>query len=113
MERDDGSAPGSLPVIWRLIVDEAAEAEILEAAGWYRSQSPSLHGSFLNAVGASLAAIELNPLQYQLVSNVVRRAMVAGFPCALLYSVEDEHVVVTVCIHMHRDPKVWQSRFSE
>ena len=96
---------------WRLIVEAAAEAEILGAAGWIARRNPAAAGRFLEAVDVALAAIQNNPLQYQVVRGIVRRVLVQHLPYALLYSVADDRVVVTVCFHTHRDPKRWHARF--
>jgi hypothetical protein len=37
--------------------------------------------------------------------------LVQRFPYALLYSISDDRVVVTVCFHTHRDPRRWHARF--
>jgi plasmid stabilization system protein ParE len=95
-----------------LIVEAQAEAEIQEAAAWYGRRGVSSREAFLNSIMVSLAAIENNPLQYQIVRGTVRRALVDRFPYALLYSVSADDVVVTVCIHTSRDPRRWHSRFS-
>jgi plasmid stabilization system protein ParE len=99
-------------VSWRLIVEADAETEITEAAAWYqRVAGERVQRDFLDEVAASLAVIENNPLQYQVVRGAVRRAMIGRFPYALLYSVTDNDVVVTVCIYGGRDPRRWHSRF--
>jgi toxin ParE1/3/4 len=100
-------------VTWRLIVEARAEAEIIEAAAWYNRRGASVRRAFLESVAVSLAAIEDNPLQYQIVRGTVRRVMVGRFPYAFLYSLAGEDVVVTVCIHSSRDPKRWHRRFSD
>jgi plasmid stabilization system protein ParE len=98
-------------VSWRLIVEAAAEAEILETAEWYGRRNPAARERFLAAVDDALAAIENNPLQYQVVRGVVRRVLVRRFPYALLYSISEDQVVVTVCFPTHRDPGRWHARF--
>ena len=87
---------------WRLVVETQAQAEILEAAAWYDRRRVSLRRDFLDEMAALLAAIEYNPLQYQIVRGAVRRVRVGRFPYALLYSVAGDNVVVTVCIHTSR-----------
>jgi toxin ParE1/3/4 len=98
-------------VKWRLIVEAAAEAEILAAAEWYVRRNPEARERFLAAVDGALAVIENNPLQYQVVRGVVRRALVKRFPYGLLYSISEDQVVGTVCFHTSRDPRHWQARF--
>jgi plasmid stabilization system protein ParE len=99
-------------VSWQVVVEAAAEADVLDAAEWIARRNPAASERFLTAVDDALAAIENNPLQYQVVRGVVRRVRVRHFPYALLYSISDDRVVVTVCFHTHRDPKRWHARFS-
>lgn len=97
---------------WRLIVEAQAEAEIVEAAAWYqRVAGEWVRRVFLDEVTAALAVIENNPLQYQIVRGSVRRVMIGRFPYALLYSVADSNVIVTVCIYAGRDSRRWHGRF--
>ena len=96
---------------WRLIVEAQAEAEIREIAAWYGRRAVWAREAFLNSVASSLAVIEANPLQYQIVRGNVRRVLVGRFPYGLLYSVTGDDVVVTVCTHTSRDPARWHRRF--
>jgi plasmid stabilization system protein ParE len=98
-------------VTWRPIVEAQAEAEITEVAAWYGTRRVVARDAFLVSVSAALNALEINPLQYQIIRGTVRRVLVRGFPYALLYSVADNDVVVTVCIHTSRDPERWHRRF--
>ena len=45
----------------RLVVREAAEADIAEAARWYEQRSAGLGGEFLRAVDVTLAEITRIP----------------------------------------------------
>jgi toxin ParE1/3/4 len=98
-------------VTWRLIVEAQAEAEILEVAAWYDRRRAAAREAFLDSVANSLVSIQANPLQYQIVRGTVRRVKVGRFPYALLYSVEGDDAIVTVCIHTSRHPRRWHSRF--
>jgi hypothetical protein len=89
-----------------------AEAEILDTAAWYGRRRPAVREAILDAVTAALAAIETNPLQYQIIRGTVRRVRVGRFPIVLLYSTAGDDVVVTVCAHTSRNPGHWHSRFS-
>jgi hypothetical protein len=99
-------------VTWRLTVERGAQTEIAEAAAWYAERRADLREQFLAAVEGALDAVEQNPLQYQIVQDDVRRVLVWPFPYALLYSVWQDMVFVTVCVHTSRDPEYWQTRSS-
>ncbi len=58
-------------------------------------------------------AVVDNPLQYQIAFGRVRRVLIGRFPYMLMYTVVDTDVVVAACMRGRRNPKRWQSRFSE
>src|SRR5438309_10187413 len=93
-----------------LIVEPEAEAEIDEASRWYDAQSPGLGADFLRAVQATLAAVQRNPFQYQIVDGEVRRGGVRRFRYGLLYVASSREVIVIACFHGRRSPRLWQER---
>jgi hypothetical protein len=56
----------------RLVVREAAEADIAEAARWYEQRSLGLGSEFLRAVDVTLAEITRVPERYPLVRGAAR-----------------------------------------
>jgi hypothetical protein len=64
---------------------------------------------FIGVVDVTLSALRQNPFQYQVLSGLLRRAKLRGFPYGLFYVVLDRQVTVVSCVH-GRDPKIWQER---
>ncbi len=64
----------------RLVVREAAEADIAEAARWYEQRSPGLGSEFLRAVDVTLAETTRMPERYPVVRGRARRALLRRFP---------------------------------
>ena len=87
-----------------------ARADIAEAVAWYEGERRGLGREFARSVRASLAAIGRNPLHYQRAHHDVRRVLVRRFPYALYFVAEREQVVVIACVHVRREPQLWQSR---
>ena len=94
----------------RLILRDAAESEIDEAAGWYEARSPGLGLEFLRAVDAVLSAIRRKPDQYPIVHRDARRAVLRRFPYSVLYSSGEDRVTVHAVFHFRRDPVNWRER---
>jgi len=92
----------------RFVVRPQADFEITEAADWYAQRAPGLGGEFVRAVDAALAAIERNPLQHPVVDPPIRRALLRRFPYSILFTADDDEIVVLSCFHVRRDPKRWQ-----
>jgi plasmid stabilization system protein ParE len=94
----------------KLVVQPAAEADIVDAAVWYDTQARVIREKFLSSLYATLDVIERHPRQYQTFHGQVRRVIVRGFPYVLLYIAGDDAVNVLACFHTSRDPKRWQDR---
>jgi hypothetical protein len=93
-----------------LILEPEAEAEIAEAADWYNEQKSGLGVDFVLAVASTLAAVQRNPLQYQIVWKEYRRAGIARFPYGLIYRLTDRELIVMSCFHGRRNPGAWRDR---
>jgi plasmid stabilization system protein ParE len=94
----------------RLVVREAAEADILEAARWYEERSAGLGTEFLRAVDVTLAEISRIPERYPVVRGEARRALLRRFPYGVYFVVTPGLVSVIACMHARRDPRRWQER---
>jgi plasmid stabilization system protein ParE len=94
----------------RLVVREAAEADITDAARWYEERSPGLGSEFLRAVDVTLAEIARMPGRYPLVRGRARRALLRRFPYAVFFVAGADLVSVIACLHARRDPKHWLER---
>lgn len=66
----------------RLIVRPKAEADLLQAFGWYEDQRPGLGREFMEEVSRCQRVIELRPMSFALVDDLARRAIVHRFPYA-------------------------------
>ena len=82
-----------------LIIRPVAEVEIAEAGDWYNRRRPGLGTEFVLAVNNTLAAVQQNPLQYQIVWRQFRRAGVGRFPYGLIYGASDTEIIVVSCFH--------------
>jgi toxin ParE1/3/4 len=95
-------------VIHRLTRD--AQADLREALRWYRLQAPGLDLDFLDCLEDCLAMIEPFPEAFALVQEGVRRAPMPRFPYAVLYTVEEDSLLVRAVWHTGRDPQVLARR---
>ena len=88
---------------------EASE-DVAEAFSWYEGQRAGLGREFEEYVDRAVAIIRSMPLAGTPVHRMLRRSLVARFPFALYYAVEDEVVVVRAVLHHRRDPRTWRRR---
>jgi plasmid stabilization system protein ParE len=77
----------------------AVAGDLAAAITWYRNNRPGLDEDFQREFDATITAIESNPLQYQVVEHGLRRAMLHGFPYAVMYTVWDGQILIAGCRH--------------
>ena len=88
-----------------------ARAELMEAQDWYEVELAGLGRRFLRAVDSTVLRISENPHQFPVVHRQVQRALLKGFPYALMFVLStDNSVSVLACFHASRDPKIWLDR---
>lgn len=86
-----------------------ARVELMEATAWYLEEgSVELGLRFAREVDATLERIASNPRAWTEVRPGMRRALVRGFPYALLYAIEDDRVEVFAAMHQRRHPDEWE-----
>jgi len=93
-----------------VVLRPAAAADVEAAYRWYEQQRAGLGDEFLDAVRATLRAIEANPASYAVGYRNTRRGLVRRFPYAVFCRVMGEHVVVVACMHARRNPRQWRRR---
>ena len=87
-----------------------ADTELLEAARWYREQSPGLDHEFMRCVDDALSTLGRLPKIFPVVHRQLRRALVRRFPYAIFFEVRGDDVVVYAVFHLSRNPRRWKKR---
>lgn len=94
-----------------VIFTPMARAELIQAQDWYENEVSGLGGRFRAAVNAVVERISANPLQFPVIYQNVRRALLRRFPYALMFVIEtDGTPIIVACFHGSRDPARWQQR---
>ncbi len=94
----------------KLVILDAAEADIDEALGWYEQRQTGLGFEFMRAVDARIRSIQRNPEMCGVVERHYRRALVRRFPFAILYAYSEDTVTIYGVFHNSRDPAKWRAR---
>ena len=81
-----------------------------EAARWYEARRPGLGHEFLRCVDVVFSSILRAPHRYASVHRGARRALTRRFPYQVLFTEDDERVIVLAVFHARRDPQRWQKR---
>lgn len=97
----------------RLTYHPEAEAEIVQATGYYEKQVKGLGSRFLSDLEATIARIVEAPLRWPLIEADVRRCSLRRFPYAVYYRVLPAGVRILVVKHHRRHPDYWRERITE
>lgn len=95
-----------------LVIRREAEADILDAASWFESQSAGLGLDFVDEVGTVLHQITDYPFAWPRVRlrPHVRRALVQRFHFRVFYIVRIDAIVAFAVIHGARHDREWRNR---
>ena len=88
----------------------SAEQEMRESAQYYETRVPGLGKEFLNQIERATDRIAEYPEAGVRIRGETRRRMLRRFPFGLLYRIEEEQIVVTAIMHLHRKPGYWEDR---
>jgi toxin ParE1/3/4 len=92
-----------------LILTAKAFNDIAQARDWYERQLPGLGIRFTARIDETIAAIESNPLAFQILVDDARRANVPRFPYGVWYVIAEQPIVIA-CLHHKRSAAVLQGR---
>lgn len=94
----------------RIVLRQAAVADLRDTFSWYQDQQLGLGAEFMEAVDQKLAQIESNALQFPVVRNTTRRAILKRFPYGIFYIPSSSLISVLAVLHHSRAPVRWQNR---
>lgn len=90
-----------------------ALSEFQESAVFYESQQAGLGARFIAAVQSAVDRIVAAPQSCRVMEENVRRCLTRVFPYAVLYTVENDCIVIVAVMHCHREPGYWYHRARE
>ncbi|MGC2625729.1 MAG: type II toxin-antitoxin system RelE/ParE family toxin [Candidatus Udaeobacter sp.] len=97
----------------RLIYHPDAEAELIQAARFYKSGVFTLGSEFLDAADRAIAVIVEAPDRWSIIEADVRRYLMPRFPYAVYYRVFSDHIRILAFKHHSRHPDYWRYRLSD
>jgi len=87
-----------------------ADLDAQDAIRWYDERSRELGDDFLRQVNECIASVVKTPEKYPEIHREIRRALVARFPFAILYEIENNEIIIYAIYHCARDPEIWKRR---
>ncbi len=97
---------------YRLIIRDAAEADIAEGAVWYEEQQPGLGDEFIAEIQAAVEGAVANPRQYPRLRRKpeVRRVLTRRFPYRIFFVVRPDAIIVFRVLHGARHDREWKMK---
>lgn len=87
-----------------------AEQDLAEAVAYYEGASPGLGMVFIDEVELTVCRILLNPEAWTKISDNHRRCRTRRFPYGVIYSIENEIIVIAAVMNLHQHPNIWKQR---
>jgi len=87
-----------------------ALAEYLEAVRAYEETRSGLGGRLVQNVEAAVEGVCESPERWAILEQDIRRRLTRVFPFAILYTIEEEYILIVAVMHCHRKPGYWRGR---
>ncbi len=94
----------------KVVFTSFAKSELEEATAFYELEYKGLEKRFKQEVKKSIKRIIEYPKVYSIERGDIRKCLLHKFPYKILYSVEDNHILVIAIAHLHRKPNYWIER---
>ena len=96
-----------------LRISEFAQEELNDGVFYYELQQPGLGIRFKREVQDSINRIKRNPNTWPKERGEVRKYLLHKFPYKILYSIQDQDIVILAIAHQHRRPGYWLEEIDE
>ena len=94
----------------KYVFHPAALIEYSEAVQYYAQNRTALAQAFIDAVENTMYRIRESPTTWQIIDEDVRRCMTRKFPYGVLYTVEEDEILILAIMHCSREPNYWKNR---
>ena len=95
-----------------IVVGPEAEAELEQAAEFYRLRQTDLDEEFLAEIAAAFDRIVQFPHSAPAVGRGARRLVLSRFPYVIVYRVQGEQIRIYAVAHQKRRPGYWRKRLT-
>lgn len=87
-----------------------ALAEYAEAVQYYAEQSSEVAQAFINVIEDAVYRIKESPTRWAVLDENVRRCLTRKFPYSILYTIEQDYILILAVTHCSREPGYWKNR---
>jgi toxin ParE2 len=89
---------------------DVAQQELDEAIVYYNGESPGLGDALLLETVAAIDRILRFPDAWHPLGDEIRRCRLRQFPYGLIYSKDEEGILILAVAHTRREPGYWRDR---
>jgi plasmid stabilization system protein ParE len=94
----------------RVIFTRIARQELEDAVRYYELEYSGLGLRFKEEVRKASLRVAEYPQAWSIEWGDVRKCLLHKFPYKLMYSVEEDHILIIAVAHQHRKPDYWVGR---
>ena len=94
----------------RVVFTRLARQELEDAIRYYELEYSGVGRRFKEEVRKATLRIAAYPQAWSIECGDVRKCLLHKFPYKLMYSVEENHILVIAVAHQHRKPDYWVGR---
>lgn len=91
----------------RVVFTRIARQELEDAVRYYELEYSGLGRRFKEEVRKASLRMAEYPNSWSIERGEVRKCLLHKFPYKLMYSVEEDHILVIAVAHQHRRPDYW------
>ena len=90
-----------------------ARQEFRESAAFYESRRENLGVAFTNEIESVLRQIVKAPVSWPFIEDDIRRCLAHRFPYGVLYTIENDYILILAVMHGSRKPGYWHDRLRD
>ena len=95
----------------QVIIGPEADADITDAVDWYGEHDAILPARFIDELSRIFERIGENPMQFPIVEQVVRRALLRKFPYSVYFTTDESDIAMVLAVaHQKRHPTRWKRK---
>jgi hypothetical protein len=90
-----------------------ARLEYRDAAIFYDGRRAGLGAAFTLEVEGTIERIKESPERWPVIEQDVRKCLTHIFPYGILYTIEQDTILIVSVMHLRRKPQHWRHRLSD
>ena len=94
----------------RYVFHPEAFTEYAQAVQYYAEQRVEVAQAFIDAVEDAIYRIREAPTRWSVIDEDIRRCLTRKFPYGILYTIEQDYILILAVMHCSREPGYWKSR---